>query len=62
MSGGLTFEVTVRARRDAADGVVLLDLERAGGALPHWSPGAHIDVVLPGGVERQYSKTSCRSI
>ena len=55
MSGGLTFEVSVRARREAADGIVVLDLERASGALPHWSPGAHIDVVLPGGVERQYS-------
>lgn len=55
MTGGLTFEVVVRARRDAADGIVLLDLERSTGTLPHWSPGAHIDVVLPGGVERQYS-------
>ena len=55
MSGGLTFEAIVRERREAADGVVVLDLERPGGVLPHWSPGAHIDVVLPGGVERQYS-------
>ncbi|MDT0116773.1 PDR/VanB family oxidoreductase [Microbacterium sp. PRF11] len=55
MSAGVTFEAVVRARRDAADGVVVLDLERANGVLPHWSPGAHIDVVLPGGIERQYS-------
>jgi len=55
MTGGVTFEVVVRARRDAAEGIVLLDLERTGGTLPHWSPGAHIDVVLPGAVERQYS-------
>ncbi|WP_314454858.1 PDR/VanB family oxidoreductase [uncultured Microbacterium sp.] len=55
MSGGVTFDVVVRARRDAADGIVLLDLERTAGTLPHWSPGAHIDVVLPGGLERQYS-------
>ncbi len=55
MSGGLTFEAIVRERREAADGVIVLDLERPGGVLPHWSPGAHIDVVLPGGVERQYS-------
>jgi len=55
MSGQVTFEAIVRARSDAADGIVLLDLERPGGVLPHWAPGAHIDVVLPGGVERQYS-------
>lgn len=55
MSAGVTFDAVVRERRDAADGVVVLDLERATGTLPHWSPGAHIDVVLPGGIERQYS-------
>ncbi|KQR88585.1 PDR/VanB family oxidoreductase [Microbacterium sp. Leaf179] len=55
MTGGVSFEAVVRARRDAAEGVVVLDLERTGGTLPHWSPGAHIDVVLPDGVERQYS-------
>lgn len=55
MSAGVSFEAVVRERRDAADGVVVLDLERAAGTLPHWSPGAHIDVVLPDGLERQYS-------
>lgn len=55
MSAGVSFEAVVRERRDAADGVVVLDLERATGTLPHWSPGAHIDVVLPDGLERQYS-------
>lgn len=55
MSAGVSFEAVVRERRDAADGVVVLDLERTTGTLPHWSPGAHIDVVLPGGIERQYS-------
>lgn len=55
MSAGVSFEAVVTGRRDAADGVVVLDLERATGTLPHWSPGAHIDVVLPSGVERQYS-------
>ena len=55
MTGGVSFEAVVRARRDAAKGVVVLDLERTGGTLPHWSPGAHIDVVLPDGIERQYS-------
>ncbi len=55
MSAGVSFEAVVTGRRDAADGVVVLDLERATGTLPHWSPGAHIDVVLPSGIERQYS-------
>lgn len=55
MSAGVSFDAVVRERRDAADGVVVLDLERATGTLPHWSPGAHIDVVLPDGLERQYS-------
>lgn len=55
MSAGVSFEAVVRERREAADGVVVLDLERTTGTLPHWSPGAHIDVVLPGGIERQYS-------
>lgn len=55
MTGGVSFEAVVRARRDAAEGVVVLDLERTGGTLPHWSPGSHIDVVLPDGIERQYS-------
>ncbi len=55
MSAGVSFDAVVRERRDAADGVVVLDLERATGTLPHWSPGAHIDVILPDGLERQYS-------
>jgi len=39
-----------------ADGVVSLELESADGVpLPEWSPGAHVDVHLPGGLVRQYS-------
>lgn len=55
MSGEIT--LTLRRRVDAAEGVVLLDLVRPeGGLLRPWAPGAHIDVVLPGGAgERQYS-------
>jgi len=46
----------VAARRDVAANVVELRLIGAdGSALPSWEPGAHIDLVLPGGVERQYS-------
>ncbi|MEU2419705.1 PDR/VanB family oxidoreductase [Streptomyces sp. NPDC007851] len=43
----------VTAHRTVADGVVQLRLE--GGRLPAWEPGAHLDVVLPSGLVRQYS-------
>ncbi|WP_215453056.1 PDR/VanB family oxidoreductase [Streptomyces sp. ATCC 21386] len=57
---GAEFEgtVTVLTRRTVADDVVSLELApRSGddGPLPSWQPGAHIDVVLPTGVTRQYS-------
>jgi ferredoxin-NADP reductase len=46
----------VMAKTPAADGVVSLTLSRPDGRrLPDWTPGAHIDVVLPHGVTRQYS-------
>jgi ferredoxin-NADP reductase len=49
-------DVVVVARRDEAAGVVGLELALpSGGALPAWTPGAHIDVELPGGLTRQYS-------
>jgi ferredoxin-NADP reductase len=49
-------DVVVAARRDVADGVVALDLRDPSGAeLPVWRPGAHIDLVLTGGLTRQYS-------
>lgn len=38
-----------------AEGVIGLTLEPVDTALPRWTPGAHIDVVLPSGVVRQYS-------
>ncbi len=55
MAGEL--ELVVTGRSDAATDVVLLDLTRPdGGPLPAWTPGAHVDVLLPGGLgERQYS-------
>jgi len=58
MSTTPTIEVRVRSRRAAAEGVALIELERPGGTLANWSPGAHIDVVLPDGRERQYSLCS----
>ncbi|MDQ1514039.1 MAG: hypothetical protein QOC59_1881 [Microbacteriaceae bacterium] len=50
-------QLTVRGRREAAEGVVLLELARPDGSpLPMWAAGAHVDVVLPGGLgERQFS-------
>jgi ferredoxin-NADP reductase len=48
--------VVVTGKSPAADGVVTLTLERErGGRLPDWTPGAHIDLVLPDGTVRQYS-------
>lgn len=53
-SHGGTLVVTQRS--DVADDIVELTLARPGGErLPDWAPGAHIDLVLPGGVTRQYS-------
>lgn len=43
----------VASREEVADGVVQLRLE--GRDLPHWEPGAHLDLVLPSGLVRQYS-------
>ncbi|MFF8434911.1 PDR/VanB family oxidoreductase [Streptomyces bacillaris] len=45
--------LTVTERTAVADGVVQLRLE--GPALPRWQPGAHLDLVLPSGLVRQYS-------
>jgi ferredoxin-NADP reductase len=44
---------TITERTFPADGVVQLRLE--GDDFPAWTPGAHIDVVLPSGQVRQYS-------
>ncbi|MDT4949655.1 MAG: hypothetical protein QOJ37_2250, partial [Pseudonocardiales bacterium] len=38
-------DLVVLSRRDAADGVVTLDLGRPDGSLlPTWEPGAHVDL------------------
>ena len=50
----------VTARSLGAEGVVVLEMRDPSGAeLPAWSPGAHIDLRLPGsrGLVRQYSHT-----
>ncbi|SDO26583.1 Ferredoxin-NADP reductase [Streptomyces sp. cf386] len=43
----------VTSREEVAEGVVRLRLE--GRELPRWEPGAHLDLVLPSGLVRQYS-------
>ena len=49
-------DVVVTARRAEAEGVVGLTIALPdGAALPAWSPGAHVDIDLPGGRVRQYS-------
>lgn len=58
-------ELTVRRRETVADGVVTLTLGAPDGSeLPDWTPGAHIDLIMPDGLTRQYSlcgRTSDRS-
>ncbi|MFF4895079.1 PDR/VanB family oxidoreductase [Streptomyces sp. NPDC001068] len=49
-------ELVVGDRVVAADGVVALTLRHPlGGELPEWEPGAHVDVLLGPGLERQFS-------
>lgn len=46
----------VHRKSVTADGVVTLELVAAdGGRLKDWTPGSHIDLVLPTGMTRQYS-------
>ncbi|MFF7647196.1 2Fe-2S iron-sulfur cluster-binding protein [Streptomyces canus] len=56
MSDAYEAELVVDRRDPAADGVLALTLRHPlGEQLPAWEPGAHIDVVLGPGLERQYS-------
>ncbi|MFF5985431.1 PDR/VanB family oxidoreductase [Streptomyces olindensis] len=49
-------ELVVGRRESAADGVLALTLRHPlGEPLPAWEPGAHVDVLLGPGLERQYS-------
>ncbi|MHB1171447.1 MAG: PDR/VanB family oxidoreductase [Lacisediminihabitans sp.] len=50
------FDLVVVARSHAAEGVEFFELASpAGEAVLPWEPGAHIDVILHSGEERQYS-------
>ncbi|MFF7375258.1 PDR/VanB family oxidoreductase [Streptomyces massasporeus] len=49
-------ELVVERKEFAAEGVLALTLRHPlGELLPAWEPGAHVDVVLEPGLERQYS-------
>ena len=50
------FPVHVLHKRIEAEGIASFELVRTdGGALPPFSAGSHVDVLLPGGITRQYS-------
>ncbi|WP_020135512.1 PDR/VanB family oxidoreductase [Streptomyces sp. 351MFTsu5.1] len=56
MSDAYEAELVVERRESVADGVLALTLRHPlGEQLPAWEPGAHIDVLLGPGLERQYS-------
>lgn len=53
---GEAVQAVVANIETVAEDVIMLDLRRPNrGAFPPWEPGAHIDVVIPGGLDRQYS-------
>jgi ferredoxin-NADP reductase len=53
---GPTLELAIARREEQAQGVVLLDLvDPAGGRLPPFEAGAHVDVEISPGLVRQYS-------
>ncbi|MDW8806976.1 PDR/VanB family oxidoreductase [Streptomyces scabiei] len=55
-SPGYEAELVVESREFAAEGVLVLTLRHPlGEELPAWEPGAHVDVLLGPGLERQYS-------
>lgn len=53
---GFDLDLRVSAVVHEADDVVSLLLQRPDGSdLPRWTPGAHVDIFLPSGRQRQYS-------
>ncbi|GAA2914103.1 PDR/VanB family oxidoreductase [Streptosporangium fragile] len=56
MNIATTLDLRVAAKAAVAEGVVALTLAHPDGRrLPDWTPGAHLDLILPGGLTRQYS-------
>ncbi|AUI53761.1 PDR/VanB family oxidoreductase [Arthrobacter crystallopoietes] len=54
-----SFDLVVRGLRQESSSVMSLELALPDGrALPQWQPGAHLDIVLPSGLVRQYSLCS----
>ncbi|RKO20413.1 oxidoreductase [Pseudarthrobacter phenanthrenivorans] len=54
-----TFDLVVTGLRQESTGVMSLELAPPdGNTLPEWRPGAHVDIVLPSGLVRQYSLCS----
>ena len=51
---GFELDLTVTAKEQLAEDVVALTLAN-GDPLPAWTPGAHLDVFLASGAQRQYS-------
>ena len=50
------FDAVVMARRTVARGVDVFEFAPADGSrAPAWTPGSHVDVLLPTGLEKQYS-------
>jgi ferredoxin-NADP reductase len=52
---GPVFPVTIASRVPVGDVVVLELAPAEGRRLPGWRPGAHVDVLIPGDLTRQYS-------
>ncbi|OBF21141.1 PDR/VanB family oxidoreductase [Mycobacterium sp. ACS4331] len=49
-------DVVIAGKDVIADGIVALTLKEVGGhPLPEWTPGSHIDLIMPSGLVRQYS-------
>lgn len=54
--GTLTSRLQVSSTHRQADGVLSLELRAVdGSSLPHWTPGAHIEIELAAGIVRHYS-------
>lgn len=54
-----TLDLVVAEKSTCADGVMTVVLRSADGEqLPAWEPGAHVELLLPNGLNRQYSLSS----